>query len=221
MGAMSSSPALPKLLVRRPLEDLLATQAIDWPRTNEEMPPNRHRQYDWYTRLSPAARRGHAEERGRRATSELVAMWIDDGDYVARDVLVSRGVFSDTSNCELNDYGHHVLAQKLNATRIQLAHPQRLQRLSGTLVPGIGRAYVTTRRMSHNGTTKTLNAGRPGVSNRLNLHWIITMLFARDFSLLEAWALPLDLVDELRRAKASLPHGGTWTSHPRVSRLDI
>jgi hypothetical protein len=182
------------------------------------MAPDRNAQWTAYVRLAPAARRSLIEKGSGHTTSELVSTWLGDGNYVARDVLIARGVFPDTANCALNDYGHYVLETTLGASRIQLAPMRGRQRLSGAVVPGAGRAHITTRRLSE--TTTTLNVGRPSASNVLNLDSIVTMLFAPDFSVLEAWALPLAVLEELG-VKTRLRRGGPWTSHPAVRRLDL
>ena len=164
-------------------------------------------------RLLRAAGLGEDEARSRaqgRRHLELVRRFEDHGDYHARDALIQRRVYDDTSSATLNDYGHYLgmvsLGRRIHLPQSKVWKARRgYSRAPGFAAADGRRINVRVRRPAAVTPPVFFSADRAAFDRDLDT--LLTLVFNTDLTVYGAWLVPREVAEAYREPRGLRERG--------------
>jgi hypothetical protein len=170
-----------------------------------------------YTRMTARQRETRLRDLSTVRNPNLLARFLDEGDYVARDLLIVRGIFDDTKSAGLNECAHGILVRLAGATRVEKPNPLRpMSRRPGVMFQGFAYYDVRAHRVDA-GSSGLIRLPKP---DKVRFPDLIVVLFDTTYNLLGAWKVPRTVVAH-HRTSTGLKVESDWREDPAVEAIGV
>jgi hypothetical protein len=180
-----------------------------------------------YNRMDTAERVAMREELSVLRNPPLMQLWFEEANYVARDVLLTRGMLEEGAAAGYDGLcvcAHVILVEYAGATRVRSVTFESQWRTrapgdrsrDGVVFPQLRHYDVRARRVTD--PAKQFVSLTP--RDKIRFPDVAVVLFDAEYELMSAWKIASSVVDQHRTGRG-LPITSGWQQNIEVERINV